>query len=277
MAIKQYRPLTPGRRFATVDTMDDVTKKRPEKTLLLSKKRASGRDSSGKISVRHRGGGAKRAIRVVDVRANRLNESARVTAIEYDPNRGARLALVEYPDQELRYILAPEGLTVGMSVTTSDSAGEIQVGNRYPLKLIPIGSTVCNVELKPGQGGILARAAGSSVQLMAIENGYAQLRLPSTEERLVTEDCFATIGIMSNAQFRHRVLGKAGRSRHLGHRPEVRGKAMNPVDHPHGGGEGKQPIGLKFPKTKWGKHALGVKTRSPKKYSDRWILHRRKK
>jgi len=277
MGIKYYRPLTPGRRFATVDPMLDVTKKQPEKSLLISKKRTSGRDSSGQISVRHRGGGAKRAIRIVDFRQNRLNDLAKVIAIEYDPNRGSRLALVEYADNEKRYVLAPDGLLVGMTIVASATQGDIQVGNRYPLKHIPIGTMVCNIELKVGQGGVLARSAGTRVQTMAIENGYCHLRLPSSEERLISEDCYATIGTMSNPDRRHQVLGKAGRSRHLGWRPTVRGKVMNPVDHPHGGGEGKQPIGLKFPKTKWGKHALGVKTRHPKKYSDTLILHRRKK
>ncbi len=275
MPIQQYKPLTPGRRFANRDTMTDVTKKRPEKALLIAKKRTNGRDSMGHISVRHRGGGARRFIRVIDFRQDRFDMPAKVVAIEYDPNRSARLALVEYADKERRYIIAPDGLVVGMSVLSSLNGGEIQVGNRYPLKKIPPGSFVCNVELKPGQGGKMGRSAGTSIQLMAIDGGNAQLRLPSTEERKVSEDVFATIGTISNADHRHRVLGKAGRRRHMGWRPSVRGKVMNPVDHPHGGGEGKQPIGLKYPKTPWGKHALGVHTRVGTKYSDSAIIKRR--
>ncbi len=277
MAVKHYRPLTPGRRFATVDPMKDVTSRTPLKRLLISKKRSSGRDSSGRISVRHRGGGAARNIRIVDFRQEKYNQPAMVKEIEYDPNRSARIARVQYPDEQFRYILAPDGLTVGMSVVSSPDGGEIQVGNRFPLKKIPIGSLVCNIELKPGQGGKMGRSAGASIQLMSIDGGRAQLRLPSTEERTVEESCFATIGTISNPDHRHHVLGKAGRKRHMGWRPSVRGKVMNPVDHPHGGGEGKQPIGLKYPKTPWGKHALGVFTRANKKYSDSHILQRRKK
>ncbi|MBI5135011.1 50S ribosomal protein L2 [Candidatus Uhrbacteria bacterium] len=277
MAVKQYKPLTPGRRFATVDPMNDVTTRDPLKQLVISKKRTNGRDSSGQIRVRHRGGGAARNIRIVDFRQQRLNELATVKEIEYDPNRSARIARVQFPDGQFRYILAPDGLRVGMTVVSSPTGGEIQVGNRFPLKHIPIGSLVCNIELKPGQGGKMGRSAGTSIQLMSIDAGFAQLRLPSTEERLVPESCFATIGMISNPDHRHHVLGKAGRRRHKGWRPSVRGKVMNPVDHPHGGGEGKQPIGMKFPKTPWGAHALGVYTRVNKKYSDSAILHRRKK
>ena len=277
MAIKQYRPLTPGRRFATVDPMRDVTKKRPEKRLILSTIRGSGRDSSGRISVRHRGGGERRYLRIIDWRQDRFDQAATVVAIEYDPNRNARIALVEYADGERRYILAPDGLTAGMTIVSSQTSGEASVGSRYPLSRIPIGSFVCNVELKPRQGGKIARSAGSSVQLMAIEEKSAHLKMPSGEIRRVPSTCFATVGTISNPDHRHHVLGKAGRMRHLGIRPRVRGKAMNPVDHPHGGGEGKNPIGLKFAKTLWGKHAMGVKTRRAKKYSDSLILERRKK
>lgn len=275
MPIKVYKPTSPGRRKSSVDTFDDITKFEPEKKLIIIRKNKAGR-SGGKITVRHRGGGVKRFIRIVDFRQDKFDLPAKVIAIEYDPNRGARIALVQYPDGEKRYILAPLGLKIGNEVISSRSKIEFKLGNRMPLKYIPIGTMVCNVELRPNLGGKLARGAGLGVQLMAVENDYAQLKLPSGEIRLVSKDCAATIGQVSTPDRRLIRWGKAGRMRSRGIKPTVRGKAMNPVDHPHGGGEGVSPIGLKFPKTPWGKHALGVKTRKSKKWSDKFILKRRK-
>lgn len=275
MPIRVYKPTSPGRRKSSVDTFDDITKFKPEKKLIVVRKNKAGR-SGGKIAVRHRGGGAKRFIRIVDFKQDKFDLPAKVIAIEYDPNRGARIALVQYPDNEKRYILAPFGLKVGSEVISSRSKAEFKLGNRMPFEHIPVGTTVCNVELQPGRGGKLARGAGLGVQLMAIENDYAQLKLPSGEIRLVSKDCAATIGQTSAPDRRLIRWGKAGRMRSRGIRPTVRGKAMNPVDHPHGGGEGVSPIGLKFPKTPWGKHALGVRTRKSGKWSDKFILKRRR-
>lgn len=276
MPIKYYKPTTPGRRHASVDAFTDITKTEPEKSLIITKKRSGGRNAQGKLTVRHRGGGAKRYIRIVDFLRNRYDAPATVQAIEYDPNRGARLALIEYADGARAYMIAPQDLSLGVQVTSTRAAGEIKPGNRMPLRHIPIGVMVHAVELQPGGGGKLARGAGLGIQLLGVENGHAQLKLPSGEVRLVPEDAAATIGLVSNPDHRLVRLGKAGRSRHRGIRPSVRGKAMNPIDHPHGGGEGKHPIGMPFPKTKWGKHALGVRTRDPKKWSNTRIISRRK-
>lgn len=276
MPVKQYKPTSAGRRLATVDTRSDVTKQKPEKSLRVPRKQWAGRTTTGKITVRHRGGGAKRHIRLVDFRRDKFDVPATVRAIEYDPNRNARLALLEYKDGERRYIIAPHNLTVGETVISSRQGGEIKVGNALPLERIPIGTMVHAVELDPGRGAQFARAAGTSVMLIAIEGRFAHLKLPSGEVRMVPKECLATIGQTSNPDAWLVRIGKAGRMRHRGIRPTVRGKAMNPVDHPHGGGEGRSPIGLKHPKTPWGKPALGVKTRKHGKASDQLILKRRK-
>ncbi len=278
MAIKRYKPTTPGRRFSSVQDFSDITKKEPEKSLTMIKKRSGGRNNQGKITVRHRGGGAKRYIRIVDFKQDKFDVQAEVIAIEYDPNRGARIALVKYEDGEKRYIIVPIGLNVGDKVVSSkDKEIEIKTGNRTKLELIPQGIDVYNVEMLPGKGGQIARGAGTMVKLMAIEGKYAQLKMPSGEIRLVPKGCMATIGQVGNTDYRLIRWGKAGRTRHRGFRPTVRGKAMNPVDHPHGGGEGNQPIGLKHPKTPWSKPALGVKTRKKTKASSRLIIQRRKR
>jgi large subunit ribosomal protein L2 len=276
MGIKKVKPNTPGRREATFDDFKDITKFEPEKRLLIPKKRQGGRNSTGHITVRHRGGGAKRHIRVIDFKRDKFNVEARVAAIEYDPNRGARLALLYYVDGEKRYIVSPVGLKVDDRIMSSDKLIEIKTGNALPLAHIPAGMPVSCVELEPGRGAKIARSAGNIVYVMGVEGKYAQLKMPSGEIRQVRKECLATVGQASNPDHRHISLGKAGRSRHLGIRPTVRGTAMNPVDHPHGGGEGNQPIGLKHPKTIWGKPAMGVKTRR-KRNSDRLIIKRRAK
>lgn len=276
MPIKSYRPTTFGRRGASVNANEDITKKAPEKSLLVHKTRISGRNSQGKITVRHRGGGAKRMIRVVDFMRDKYDVPARVAAIEYDPGRGGRLALLNYRDGEKRYILAPADLKVGESVLSSKDKIENKIGNRMPLKHVPIGLMVHDLELYAGSGGKMVRGAGNGAQLMAIEGELAQIKLPSGEYRMVSKECAATIGTVSNPDHWLVRLGKAGRMRHKGFRPRVRGKVMNPVDHPHGGGEGKNPIGHKHPKTPWGKPALGVKTRKHKKQSSKFIVKRRK-
>jgi len=276
MPIKSFRPTTFGRRGASADTFEDITKKEPEKSLLVHKTRISGRNSQGKITVRHRGGGAKRMVRVVDFLRDKYDVPARVAAIEYDPGRGGRLALLNYRDGEKRYILAPADLKVGETVMSSKDKIENKIGNRMPLKHVPIGLMVHDLELYAGSGGKMVRGAGNGAQLMAIEGDMAQIKLPSGEYRLVSKECAATIGIVSNPDHWLVRLGKAGRMRHKGFRPRVRGKVMNPVDHPHGGGEGKNPIGHKHPKTPWGKPALGVKTRKRKKQSSKFIVKRRK-
>lgn len=275
MPIKVYNPTSPGRRLSSVDAFDDITKDEPEKSLIVMKKSKAGR-SGGKITVRHRGGGAKRYLRLVDFVQNKFDVPAKVLAIEYDPNRTARIALLQDADGEKRYILAPSGLRVGDEIVSSRTKAEIKIGNRLPLKLIPVGTIVCNVELQPGLGGKIVRGAGMGAQLLALEGDYAQLKLPSKEIRMVSKECMATIGEVSAKDKRLIRWGKAGRTRYRGFRPAVRGKAMNPVDHPHGGGEGVSPVGLKYPKTKWGRHALGVKTRKVNKWSDKFILKRRK-
>jgi large subunit ribosomal protein L2 len=276
MGIKTVKANTPGRREATFDDFADLTKFSPEKNLVVIKKRQGGRNFQGKITVRHRGGGAKRYIRVIDFQRDKFDVPAVVAAIEYDPNRGSRLALLHYVDGAKRYIIAPADLKVGDKVLSSKSLIEIKVGNALPLQFIPAGLAVSCVELEPGRGAKIARSAGNVVYVMGIEGKYAQLKMPSGEIRQLKKECLCTVGAVSNPDHRHISLGKAGRSRHLGIRPTVRGTAMNPVDHPHGGGEGNQPIGLRHPKTIWGKPALGVKTRK-KRHSDRLIINRRQK
>lgn len=277
MGIKKVKPNTPGRRAARFDDFADITKTTPEKRLVISKKRCSGRNNTGRITVRHRGGGAKRNIRIIDFKRDKFDIPATVTAIEYDPNRGARLALVTYADGEKKYIIAPAKLEVGDKILSTKIQGEMEPGNAMPVEFIPAGIQVYNIELDPGRGGKIARGAGNSVSVMGTEGKYSQIKMPSGEIRLVRKECLCTVGQSSNADKRHVKLGSAGRKRHLGFRPTVRGSAMNPVDHPHGGGEGNQPIGMKHPKTPWGKPALGVKTRKKSKGTSKLILQRRKK
>ncbi len=275
MAVKRVKPTTPGRRQARFDDFLDITKAKPEKRLVKAKKRISGRNTQGRITVRHRGGGAKRAIRVIDFKRDKYDIPAKVAAIEYDPNRGARIALLHYADGEKRYIVSPVGLRVGETLLSSRKKIEIKLGNSLPIKYLIAGIDVYNVELVPGFGAKIARGAGNSVQVMGVEEDYAQIKMPSGEIRLVKKECLCTIGRASNPDKRHIKLGSAGRKRRLGFRPTVRGTAMNPVDHPHGGGEGNQSIGMKHPKTPWGKPALGVKTRKKKKASNKLIIKRR--
>ncbi|MFZ5364443.1 MAG: 50S ribosomal protein L2 [Patescibacteria group bacterium] len=275
MPIKVHKPTSPGRRRSSGDTFEDITKFEPEKSLISIKKRNAGR-SGGKITVRHRGGGARRYLRDIDFIRDKFDVPAKILAIEYDPNRTARIALVQYSDGEKRYIVAPFGLGVGEEIISSKAKIDVKVGNRMPLENIPVGTIVHSIELQPGLGGVLARSAGMGVQLLAVEGPYAQLKMPSKEVRLVKKECMATIGEVGTKDRRLIRWGKAGRMRYKGWRPTVRGKAMNPVDHPHGGGEGLSPIGLKYPKTKWGKHALGVKTRKANKWSNKFIIKRRK-
>ncbi len=276
MPIRIYKPTTPGRRQTSVDTFSDVTKKKPEKSLIMIKKRTGGRNATGRITVRHRGGGAKQYYRLIDFKQDKFDLEASVIAIEYDPNREARIALLEYQDGEKRYMLAPVDLKIGDKVMSSRKEIEIKIGNRMPLQFIPLGSMIYNIEINPGRGAQLVRTAGSVAKLMAIEGEYATIKMPSSEVRLISAKSSATIGQVSNPDAMHLRIGKAGRNRHLGIRPTVRGKAMNPVDHPHGGGEGVNPIGLKAPKTPWGKKALGVITRKQNKYSNKFIIRRRK-
>ena len=275
MAIKIYRPTSPGRRGMSGYTFDEITRDKPEKSLLLPLKKRAGRNNRGKITVRHRGGGAKRRLRVIDFKRDKLDIPGRVAAIEYDPNRSARIALIYYADGEKRYILAPLGLKVGDTIMSGSNA-EIRPGNAMPLRSMPTGTEIHNIELQKGRGGQMVRSAGNSAQLMVKEGEYALIRLPSGEIRRVRSDCLATIGQIGNVEHQSISLGKAGRKRHLGWRPTVRGSAMTPRDHPHGGGEGRAPIGLPGPKTPWGKPALGYKTRKPKA-SDRLIVKRRGK
>lgn len=276
MPIKYYKPTTPARRHASVDDTSDLSHARPLKSLILKKKRTTGRNDQGKITVRHRGGGAARFLRVVDFMREKYDIPAKVVAMEYDPNRGARLALLNYNDGEKRYMIVPQDLKVGDVVVSSKNLVEIKPGNRMPLAHIPVGLTVHAVELYPGGGAKLGRGAGMGVQFLAIEGDYAHLRLPSGEVRMVPKESAATLGLVGNSEHNLIRYGKAGRMRHMGIKPSVRGKAMNPVDHPHGGGEGKHPIGMTHPKTPWGKHALGVKTRKDTKWSNVLIIKRRK-
>ncbi|MEI7512887.1 MAG: 50S ribosomal protein L2 [Candidatus Uhrbacteria bacterium] len=276
MPIKKYRPVTKGRRASSVQTFHDVTTMKPEKTLITTKKQFAGRSANGKIAVRHQGGGSKRFLRDVDFIRNRYDIPATVKSVEYDPNRGARISLIVYKDGVKSYILQPDGLKVGDTVMSSLTEAEIMVGNRLPLEKIPVGTIVHSVELVPGKGGQMGHGAGSRIEFMAVESQWAVLKLPSGETRRVPKSCMATIGVVSNVDWHLVRWGKAGRMRNRGIKPTVRGKVMNPVDHPHGGGEGKHPIGMKYAKTKWGKHALGVKTRRHKLASDKFIITRRK-
>jgi large subunit ribosomal protein L2 len=276
MAVRSYRPYTAGTRHLTVTDFSSVTKSEPEKGLLVYKHRHKGRNNRGVITCRHRGGGHKKLYRLVDFRRDKRGIIAKVAAIEYDPNRNARLALLYYQDGEKRYILHANGLKVGATVIAGEEV-PIEVGNAMPLKNVPLGTTVHNVELTAGRGGQMVRAAGASAQVVAKEGDYVALKLPSTEVRLVRRECYATIGEVGNSEVRNTTLGKAGRKRWLGRRPEVRGSVMNPVDHPHGGGEGKAPIGRSGPVTPWGKPALGRKTRKKNKPSNRLIVRRRRK
>ncbi len=275
MPIKKHKPTSPGRRFATYPDFTEVTKKKPEKTLTEGLKKSGGRNVGGRKTARHRGGGAKRLYRRIDFKRRKDGVPARVAAIEYDPNRSSYIALLHYADGEKRYILAPNRLRVGMSVMSGDQA-EISVGNALPLARIPVGTTVHNVELQPGRGGQLGRSAGTAIQLMAREGGMATLRLPSSETRLVRAECRATVGTIGNADHQNVDVGKAGRKRHLGVRPQTRGTAMNPVDHPHGGGEGSTTPG-RHPVTPWGVPTLGYRTRPTRKPSDRDIVRGRRR
>ncbi|WP_295362330.1 50S ribosomal protein L2 [uncultured Pseudoramibacter sp.] len=274
MGIKKYKPTSPGRRNMSVNTYDEITKSEPEKSLLTKVKKNGGRNVYGRITVRHKGGGAKRKYRIIDFKRDKYGVPGKVVGIEYDPNRTANIALIQYADGEKRYILAPLRLQPGMTVLSSDDA-DIKVGNCLPLANIPVGTYVHNIEFKPGKGGQMARSAGSSAQLMAKENDYATLRLPSGEMRMVRLECHATIGIVGNLDHQNVRIGKAGRKRHMGIRPTVRGSVMNPNDHPHGGGEGRAPVGRPGPVTPWGKPALGYKTRKKRKQSDKLIVRRR--
>lgn len=275
MAVKKYNPITPSRRQMTMPTFEEITSQQPEKSLLVALKTKAGRNNQGKITVRHRGGTVKRKYRIIDFKRNKDAVPAKVATIEYDPNRTAYIALVVYTDGEKRYILAPAGLNVGDIIESGVNA-DIKPGNALPLKNIPVGTIIHNIELQKGKGGQLVRAAGNSAQLMAKEGDYATLRLPSGEMRYVRIECRATIGTLSNATNDIVNIGKAGRKRHMGWRPTVRGSVMNPNDHPHGGGEGKSPVGRPSPVTPWGKPALGYKTRKNKKYSDKFIIKDRR-
>ena len=275
MAVKKYKPVTPGQRGMTGYSFDEITKSTPERSLLVPPRRHGGRNVYGRITVRHRGGGNRRFIRLVDFKREKRNIPAKVAAIEYDPNRTARLALLHYVDGEKRYIVAPLGLKVGDTVVSGPQV-EIRPGNSLPLASIPVGTMVHNIELKEGKGGQLVRSAGGSAQLLAKEGEYAQMRLPSGEVRLVRQVCYATIGQVGNLEHSNIKLGKAGRKRHMGIRPTVRGTAMSPRDHPHGGGEGRQPIGMPGPKSPWGKPTRGYKTRRNKQTA-KYIVRRRSK
>lgn len=274
MGIKKYSPTSPARRFMTVSTFEEITKKEPEKSLLEPLKKQGGRNSYGRITVRHQGGGAKQKYRVIDFKRDKDGIKAKVAAIEYDPNRTANIALLTYADGEKRYIIAPEGLKTGDIIESGENA-DIRPGNALPLINIPVGSLIHNIELKPGKGGQIVRSAGNSAQLMAKEGDYAQVRLPSGEVRMFRINCKATIGQVGNHEHENVSIGKAGRKRWMGIRPTVRGVVMNPVDHPHGGGEGKSPIGRPSPVTPWGKPTLGLKTRKKNKKSDKFIVKRR--
>ena len=271
MGIRVYKPTSSARRFMSVLTFEEITKKKPEKSLTEHLKKHSGRNSQGKITVRHQGGGNKKTYRIIDFKRNKKDIPAKVTAIEYDPNRSAFIALLTYADGEKRYILAPLDLKVGDKVVAGETA-DIKPGNALPLRAIPVGTLIHNVEIKPGKGGQLVRSAGLSAQLMAKEGAFAQVRLPSGEVRKIPMDACATIGTVGNTDHENVRVGKAGRTRHMGVRPTVRGVVMNPCDHPHGGGEGNSPVGMPAPVTPWGKPALGYKTRKHKKYSNRLIV-----
>jgi large subunit ribosomal protein L2 len=275
MAIKTYKPTTPGRRGMTGNAFAEITKKEPEKSLVAPLNKTGGRNANGRITVRHQGGGVRRKYRVIDFKRDKDHIPATVKAIEYDPNRSAFIALLYYADGEKRYIVAPDGLKVGDTVLSGEGI-DIRVGNCLPLSDMPVGSIIHNIELKPGKGGQIARSAGNAAQLMAKEDKYAQVRLPSGEVRRLPINCRATIGTVGNIEHENITIGKAGRKRWMGIRPTVRGSAMNPVDHPHGGGEGRSPIGMPGPVTPWGKPTLGYKTRNKQKSSDKYIVKRRK-
>ena len=276
MAIKSFKPYSAGRRFMTVSTFDEITASKPEKSLLAKISQKGGRNNTGKMTVRHQGGGHKRQYRIIDFKRTKDNIPAKVATIEYDPNRSSRIALLNYADGEKRYILAPNGLKVG-DVVFSGPESDIKPGNCLPLINIPDGTQIHNIELKIGKGGQIVRSAGTSAQLMGKDNGYAILRLPSGEMRRVRQECRATVGVVGNTDHSNQVIGKAGRHRWMGVRPGTRGVVMNPCDHPHGGGEGKSPVGRKHPVTPWGKPAHGVKTRDKKKASNSLIIKRRTK
>ena len=273
MAIRNYKPTTPGRRKMSTLVNEEITTNVPEKSLVVTIKKNGGRNNQGKITVRHHGGGEKRKYRIIDFKRNKLNVPGSVATIEYDPNRTANIALINYADGEKRYIIAPKGLTVGMTVEAGENA-DIKVGNALPIMNIPVGTMIHNIELRPGKGGELARSAGSSAQILGREGNYVMIRLSSGEQRKVLGTCMATVGEVGNEDSSLVKVGKAGRSRHMGIRPTVRGSVMNPNDHPHGGGEGRAPVGRKAPMTPWGKPALGLKTRK-KKQSDKFIVRRR--
>lgn len=273
MAIRNYKPTTPGRRKMSALINEEITKSTPEKSLTVTIKKNGGRNNQGKITVRHHGGGEKRKYRIIDFKRNKLNVPGTVASIEYDPNRTANIALINYLDGEKRYIIAPKGLLVGATIISSESA-DIKVGNALPIMNIPVGTMIHNIELRPGKGGELARSAGSSAQILGREGNYVMIRLSSGEQRKVLGTCMATVGEVGNEDSSLVKVGKAGRSRHMGIRPTVRGSVMNPNDHPHGGGEGRAPVGRKAPMTPWGKPALGLKTRK-KKQSDKFIVRRR--
>ncbi len=274
MAVKKFKPTSPARRFMTVSAFEEITKKEPERSLLEPLKKHAGRNAYGRITVRHRGGGNRQKYRVIDFKRNKMDMPATVIGIEYDPNRSANIALLQYEDGEKRYIIAPLGLTDG-DVVISSATADIKPGNALPISSIPVGTLIHNIELSPGKGGQLVRSAGNSAQLMAKEGKYAQVRLPSGEVRMVRINCMATIGQVGNIDHENISIGKAGRKRHMGIRPTVRGVVMNPNDHPHGGGEGKSPIGMPSPVTPWGKPALGLKTRKKNKESNKFIVKRR--
>ena len=273
MAILNYKPTTPGRRKMSTLVNEEITKSTPEKSLTITVKKKSGRNNQGKITVRHQGGGEKRKYRIIDFKRNKKNVPGKVASIEYDPNRTANIALINYADGEKKYIIAPKGLIVGTTIESGDNV-DIKVGNALPIINIPVGTMIHNIELRPGKGGELARSAGASAQILGREDNYVMIRLSSGEQRKVLGRCMATIGVVGNEDNSLVKIGKAGRKRHMGIRPTVRGSVMNPNDHPHGGGEGRAPVGRKAPMTPWGKPALGLKTRK-KKQSDKFIVRRR--
>ena len=275
MAIRNYKPTTPGRRKMSTLVNEEITTSTPEKSLLVTKSKKAGRNNSGKITVRHQGGGAKRKYRIIDFKRDKRDVVGKIATIEYDPNRSANIALVNYVDGEKRYIIAPKGIEVGMEIVAGESV-DIKVGNALPIANIPVGTVIHNIELRPGKGAELVRSAGASAQILGREGNYVMVRLSSGEQRKVLGTCYATIGEVGNEDYSLVKIGKAGRTRHMGIRPTVRGSVMNPNDHPHGGGEGRAPVGRKSPMTPWGKPALGVKTRK-KKASDKLIVRRRSK
>jgi len=277
MGIRKFKPTTAGVRHMSVSTFTEVTKKHPEESLIVRIKNRAGRNNYGRITQRHRGGGAKKMYRIIDFKQNdKLNIEGKVKAIEYDPNRTALIMLVQYIDGEKRYHLAPEGIKVGDTIETKEKT-KVKVGNRIMIKNIPVGYDIYNVEMNPGKGGQLGRSAGAVIKLVSLEGKYAQIQMPSGEVRLVAKNCYANIGIVGNIDHSNIKIGKAGRKRHMGIRPSVRGKAMNPVDHPHGGGEGRSPVGLKYPKSPWGMPALGFKTRKKKSITNRMIVKDRRR